>query len=205
MERGGKDGSPLSENVSRCRLPSDFNRMRRALPPFRVGSVRLGDLRRIRPISDNFGFDRGKPIDRRYIEKFLSRNAADIRGRVLEIGDNEYTIRFGGDRVDQSDILHVNPNNTRATLIGGFAHGDDLPAETFDCIILTQTLHMIFDMRKAVTTVRRMLKPGGVLLSPYRGSAQSTVGNGGRLGIGRCQQLPYRVCLRSSSVRAMLV
>src|SRR5207253_556325 len=33
-----------------------------------------------------------------------------------------------------------------------------------DCIVLTQTLHFIFDMGKAVATLHRMLRPGGVLL-----------------------------------------
>src|SRR4051794_37443694 len=61
-----------------------------------LGAVRLGDFCRTAPISTVFGFDRGTPIDRYYIETFLSKNADDIRGRVLEIGDNSYTVRFGG-------------------------------------------------------------------------------------------------------------
>ena len=118
----------------------------------------------MRPISSNFGFDRGRPLDRRYIEDFLSRNAEDIKGRVLEVGDNAYTVQFGGTRVTQSDILNADPNNPRATLVGDLAQGRDFPSQAFDCIVLTQTLHFIFDMRKAVTTLHRMLKPGGVLL-----------------------------------------
>src|SRR5258708_1276969 len=51
-------------------------------PP--LGTVKLGDFVRTRPISTSFGFDRGTPIDRYYIENFLGRNAGDIRGRVLE-------------------------------------------------------------------------------------------------------------------------
>ena len=61
------------------------------LGPTRVGAVEFGHLRRVRPISSSFGFDRGKPIDRRYIEDFLSRHAQDITGRVLEVADNAYT------------------------------------------------------------------------------------------------------------------
>ncbi|MGB2696377.1 MAG: class I SAM-dependent methyltransferase, partial [Candidatus Zixiibacteriota bacterium] len=47
------------------------------------------------PISRQFGFDRGKPIDRYYIENFLNENKHFIRGRVLEIGDNSYTKKYG--------------------------------------------------------------------------------------------------------------
>src|SRR3712207_5592488 len=45
--------------------------------------VDFGDLRRTRPLSAQWGFDRGLPIDRYYIEGFLSANAADVGGCVL--------------------------------------------------------------------------------------------------------------------------
>ena len=129
-----------------------------------IGSVRFGDLRQFSPISRVFGFDRGTPIDRHYIEAFLQRHSADIRGRVLEIGDDGYTRKFGGARVDRSDILSVEATNARATLVGDLADPSTLPAATFDCIILTQTLQYIFDLRAAITSLFRALKPGGILL-----------------------------------------
>lgn len=132
-------------------------------------SIRFGDLRRLRPISTNFGFDRGKPVDRRYIEDFLSCNAQDIEGRVLEIGDNVYTVRYGGARVTRSDILQVSADNPRATLVGDLAEGDNFPSEAFDCIVLVQTLQYVFDLHKAIATLHRMLKPGGVLLATVPG------------------------------------
>jgi SAM-dependent methyltransferase len=39
-----------------------------------------------------------------------------------------------------------------------------IPSESFDCIIFTQTLQMIWDMKAALTTLHRILKPGGALL-----------------------------------------
>jgi hypothetical protein len=71
---------------------------------------------------------------------FLAENAGDVRGRVLEVGDNAYPLRFGGVRVERSDILHVDATNSRATFIGGLARVDAPPA-AFDCTVLTQTLH----------------------------------------------------------------
>ena len=38
------------------------------------GGLELGSLRRTTPISSSFGFDRGQPIDRYYIEDFLRRH-----------------------------------------------------------------------------------------------------------------------------------
>jgi hypothetical protein len=44
--------------------------------------VRWGSLRRLTPVSRVFGFDRGLPLDRHYIEDFLRTHSADIAGRV---------------------------------------------------------------------------------------------------------------------------
>ena len=143
--------------------------IRARLTPARRKSVKFGDLRRLRPISSNFGFDRGKPVDRRYIEDFLSRHAEDIKGRVLEIGDNTYTRQYGEARVTRSDVLHVSAENPSATLVGDLAEGQNLPSAAFDCIVLTQTLHLIYDMSRAAATLHRMLKPGGVLLVTVAG------------------------------------
>lgn len=129
-----------------------------------LGKVTFGDFARTEPISRQFGFDRGLPVDRYYIERVLSQWSADIHGRVLEIGDNEYTMRFGGGRVEKSDVLHVKPGNPIATIVGDLSEPGVLPEEAFDCIVLTQTLHLIFDMPKAVAALHRSLKVGGVLL-----------------------------------------
>ena len=116
------------------------------------------------PISSGFGFDRGTPIDRYYIEKFLAQNSEDIRGCVLEIGDDKYTRHFGGNRVHRVDILSVEPANPKAAFVGDLACSEVLPEAAFDCIVLTQTLQYVFELRAAVANLYRALKPGGILL-----------------------------------------
>jgi SAM-dependent methyltransferase len=128
------------------------------------GRVRFGDLRRTTPISPDFGYARGGPVDRYYIEGFLARHADDIRGRVLEIGDASYTHRFGGARVTTADVLHIDSEEPGVTFVGDLADGSMLPDAAFDCIVLTQTLHLIFDHLAALRTLERILAPGGVLL-----------------------------------------
>ena len=113
--------------------------------------MRLGDFDTTRPVSLDFGFDRGLPVDRYYVENFLARHAKDIRGHVLEIGDDAYTKRFGND-LDDVDILHVHGGNANATIIGDLAMPGVLPRDRFDCIVLTQTLHLIYDLASAVVT-----------------------------------------------------
>jgi SAM-dependent methyltransferase len=135
---------------------------RQVSPP--PGRVDFGDLRRTAPIAGDFGYGRGGPVDRHYIEAFLDRHRADIRGRVLEIGDAAYTRAFGGPDVTRPDVLHVDDSAPEATFVGDLADGSFLPGDAFDCIVLTQTLHLVFDFRAALATVARVLRPGGVLL-----------------------------------------
>jgi len=137
--------------------------------------VDFGDLARLEPISRDWGFDRGTPVDRFYIERFLDRHSSDIRGRVLEVADNAYTRRFGGDRVERSDILHPTTGNPRATLIADLGTGDGVPETLFDCVICTQTLQFIYDVRRAVTSLYQMLRPAGVLLITVPGISQISV------------------------------
>jgi SAM-dependent methyltransferase len=126
-------------------------------------------LRRLRPVSANGDFDRGLPIDRYYIERFLRNHSSDVCGRVLEVADPGYTRRFGGGNVTRSDVLYAGPGNPLATLVGDLAKRETLPEGAFDCIILTQTLMYIYDVRSALTTTHHALKPGGVLLATVPG------------------------------------
>lgn len=154
--------APLARRVLPGPLYSWWRLRQRGVPP--VGSVRFGSFRRLTPISADYGFDRGQPVDRHYIEGFLSRHAADVQGRVLELSDNTYTRRFGAGRVRQSDVLHIDPAHPTATFTGDLTQGESLPDDAFDCFILTQTLQYLYDVPAAIATVYRVLRPGGVVL-----------------------------------------
>jgi SAM-dependent methyltransferase len=126
--------------------------------------MNIGRIRSAKPLSRSWGYDRGTPIDRHYIEGFLERHRQHVKGHVLEVQEDNYSHRFGGDRVTQIDILSLESSNHRATIVGDLADPRTLPAGQFDCIILTQTLHLMFDMSRAIGNVHRALHPGGVLL-----------------------------------------
>jgi glycosyltransferase involved in cell wall biosynthesis len=167
----------FSRRVARQSLPVPLRNWLRArwqgqafVPP--VGWIRFGSLRRLTPISRQWGFDRGLPIDRYYIEQFLTAHMEDIHGRVLEIGDATYTYRFGGSRVTKSDILHAVAGNPQATIVADLTCAEEIPSETFDSIVLTQTLQLIYDVQAALDTIYRILKPGGVLLATFPGISQ---------------------------------
>lgn len=139
-------------------------------PP--VGSVDFGQLRSTEPISRVFGLDRGTPIDRHYIEAFLQAEAERIRGRVLEIGDATYTSRFGGANVTRSEVLHVTGESSETTIVADLTDAVSIDDDTFDCIILTQTLHFTYAMERVVAELHRILAPGGSVLCTVPGISQ---------------------------------
>lgn len=148
--------------------------LKRALPrPVRIlakrlvrrqAPVRWGNLRRPRPFSDYWGFDRGLPVDRFYIELFLDEFGDDIRGRVLEVGDRAYTRRFGGSDVTSSDVMDIDEANDSATIVADLGAPESLPAEGFDCIVVTQVLQYVDDPGAAVANLWSALARGGSLL-----------------------------------------
>ena len=118
----------------------------------------------IPPLSYVWGRDRGLPVHRYYVNKFLTEFRSDIQGHCLEFNDPHYVTRFGGSAVSRLDVLHVDESNPKATLVADLTRANDLPSDQFDCIVCTHVLHVIFDVRTAVSEMHRILKPGGILL-----------------------------------------
>jgi SAM-dependent methyltransferase len=130
-------------------------------------------LRRVTPIGRRFGADRGGPIDRHYIESFLKRNEADIRGRVLEAGGFvNYTRQFGEGRVTHPDVMYPREGFPDGTIVADLESGRGVPDDTYDCLILTQVFPFIYDLDSAVRNAYRALRPGGVLLATLPGISQ---------------------------------
>lgn len=121
------------------------------------------ERRTIEPLSRTWGWDRGLPIDRYYVDDFLRTYAADITGRVLEVGEAMYARRYAASSAALVDVL--SPVQTQAaTLLGDLSNAPHLESNAFDTIVLTQTLQYIKDLRAAIATVYRLLKPRGVAL-----------------------------------------
>lgn len=125
-------------------------------------------LYRTAPVSSSWGFDRGTPIDRVYIDQFIARHRGDIRGRVLEVLDTRYVGQFGSG-ITRRDVLDIDAANPQATIVADLTRADSIPAETFDCFILTQTLQYVSDPAAAIGHAHRILRPGGVLLATVPG------------------------------------
>lgn len=123
----------------------------------------LGTMRRLSPVSEHYGRDRGTPVDRFYIEEFLARERGAIQGSVLEVLNREYTERFGTS-VERSEVLDIDAANPDATIVADLAAADSIPSDAFDCFVLTQTLQYVYELESAVSHVHRILRPGGTVL-----------------------------------------
>lgn len=138
----------------------------------RTGSVDFAALRRLTPISPIFGMERGQVIDRYYIEKFLDEHRSFVKGRALELGDATYIRRYGDGQVTQTDVLSYVPGGTETTIVADLTHCPHIRDNTFDCIIFTQALQMIYDLSAAMSELNRILKPGGSVLLTTHGTSK---------------------------------
>jgi SAM-dependent methyltransferase len=128
-----------------------------------VRPVDWGNLRRLEPVSDRYGYDRGISADRALVDAFIASHADDIRGDVLEVRDPLYAGRHGS-RVTTCEVLDIDSSNRAATLIADLGDSESLPAARFDCFILTQTLYLVRDPVTALRNAYQCLRPGGTLL-----------------------------------------
>lgn len=127
-----------------------------------------------KPISTQFATERGTPVDRYYIDKFLGKYSGYIAGDVLEIEDNNYTKKFGGEVVKNAIVMDVGPQRPGITFVANLETGEGIRDEIADCFILTQTLMYIFDLKTAVKNIKRLLKPNGVVLITCSGISQNS-------------------------------
>ena len=131
------------------------------------------DNLQLTPIDDTYGFNRGTPVDRYYIEQFLDSNRNYIKGHVLEVGDRSYTEKYSDGDVERSIVLNVlSAGDSDDTIKGNLETGEGIPDGTIDCFICTQTLQFIYDVEKVVDNIIKVLKKGGVALVTVGGISQ---------------------------------
>jgi ubiquinone/menaquinone biosynthesis C-methylase UbiE len=69
-------------------------------------------------------------------------------------------------------VLHLAKGESLATIVADLTDAQHIPSTSFDCVILTQTLQFIYDVRAALATIYRILKPGAVVLATVPGISQ---------------------------------
>jgi SAM-dependent methyltransferase len=126
-----------------------------------------GNLRRVTPISATYGFERGTPVDRYYVDRFFTAHRDVIRGRVLEIQTRDHIRRYGTD-VIAADTLDINPA-FQPTYCCDLAHADAVLSGSYDCFLLPNTLCFLRDLDGALREARRIVRPGGAILATVPG------------------------------------
>jgi len=121
-----------------------------------------GNMRRAEPFSDSYGTDRGTPVDRHFLRRFLERHRSDIRGTVMEMERPEWVECFGVE-VDRLDIVDINPANLEANRVLDLCEPDLLPNATYDCMLVTQTLQYVASPASVLRNLGAALAPGGTL------------------------------------------
>lgn len=139
--------------------------------PPKLKKINWGSLKCLSPVSQIFGLDRGQPIDRYYIERFLDQNRSDIRGNILEFGDATYAAKFCSTDA-HIDVIHPVSGNPNATIVGDIVQAKTLPQNFFDCIIATQTFQFIYEIQESIKNIYNSLAPNGVLLATVSGISQ---------------------------------
>jgi hypothetical protein len=121
-------------------------------------------LKLTRPVSDVLpAIAHGMSIYSFYADQFLRGYRSELRGRILQIGPTEFSDKVLQesanvmvDRMSLEEFQNVitqNSSTEPAHQIG-----------TYDCILSTITLSHMFELKRAIALLHRMLKPGGTLL-----------------------------------------
>ena len=147
-------------NAIRNATPKPIKRvLKRYLNMLGILKARVRLTLKPQALSTKWGFDRGLPIHRYYLEQFLKEFSSDIHGHCLEFQEDSYTTRFGGAGVTKLDILHIDDSNPKATIVADLTQPNEIPDNSFDCIICTHVLHMIFDFDKAISFLGSVIFP----------------------------------------------
>lgn len=126
-----------------------------------VGQIELGDLRRRAPFDPMFGFTRGTPIDRYYLDRFIERIRPEVRGAVLEIGGsraNRERYRFDAATEYRAMDIKRSPD---VDLVGDVHDRGLIPPGTLDAIVIFNVLEHCARPWVVADNLRAWLRVGG--------------------------------------------
>jgi len=125
----------------------------------------------VRPVSRTFGYERGQPIHRYYVQRFFESHSSQIRGRCLEFQDSGHVQAYGKGRPSKIDVIDLNVENPHATIVADMTKPNDLPSDSFDCIVCVHVLHLVYEADVFTKELHRLLAPGGALLLAVPGTS----------------------------------
>lgn len=154
-----KYGNCVNDNVVFYKK-SDIDTLFRKAHPIDLGNIFLHSLQ---PVSRLFGNDRGTPVDRYYIEKYLEKESKllPLYGKTLEVGEDTYSRyffpKYKHEVLDYSKGMDLTRKDT-------------LHKAEYDVFICTQVFHQIYDVKSAIEGAYYLLKNDGVMLATVCGN-----------------------------------
>lgn len=126
-----------------------------------VNTIDWGDLRRKFPLCNLFGFTRGVPIDRYYLEKFISEIRLEVVGTVLEVGGvlvNRELYQFSNATEYLTLDVEARPGISK---VGDIHNPATIEFESLDTVVIFNVLEHCYDPWLAVKNIYSWLKVGG--------------------------------------------
>ena len=136
-----------------------FPKMIREIRPVASNEMLISE----EPVSRSYGSERGKPIDRYYIENFLQEETDKLQyaQNVLEVGEDTYSKKYFPN-ASRWDILDYRQGMD-------LTKQDTLPEACYDVFICTQTFNFIYDVKAAIMGAYHVLRYGGIMLATVMG------------------------------------
>ncbi len=136
-------------------------RIRQALQKLFINVFRFLWARNILPVGTDFGWSRGTPIGRFYVNNFVAEKAQGLGGVILEFGEARYRDYFKD--VEQYKVVDVvaGPN---VDFVCDIHDVSSMPQTFFDVIVCTQVLEHVERPEYALRELRKLLKKDGRLI-----------------------------------------
>lgn len=129
----------------------------------------LMEAPRVTPISPDFGYARGTPIDRVLIRRYLGSAPTSVVGIVHEVGESQFSPMLFPRAVHH--VVHVSPEN-ETDLRVDFLEVPQDQIGLCEAIICTQVLNFIKEPLEALRGISSLLRPGGRCYMTVAGLAQ---------------------------------
>jgi SAM-dependent methyltransferase len=126
-----------------------------------VNVFRLLWSRRILPVSTDFGWSRGTPVGRFYVNDFVAEKAKGLSGIILEFGEPRYRHYFSN--VEQYKVVDV-VAGPHVDFVCDIHNVSSMPQAFFDVIVCTQVLEHVERPEDALRELRKLLKKDGRLI-----------------------------------------
>ena len=121
----------------------------------------FGSFKRHAPFCPNYGYSRGTPIDRYYLEKFIAQIRDQVAGDTLEVGGRRENQKlYGFNNARSYMTMDVEPH-PEVAIVADVHNADAFKTGSFDTVVILNVLEHCENPSLAVANLHRWLRNGG--------------------------------------------